>query len=263
MRYHPPGPSGSKRDVVTQTEARQAWALAEDWWNPNGEYQTLHKYTSLRLRFLRERLARHFSRDPERRMPLTGLRIVDIGSGGGLLSENIAFLGGEVVGVDRDKGVVNAARVHAEINFVEIDYRLGDAEALAEQGERFDAVIDTIAFGRNADIAAAIEANCRLVKPGGVIVMAVRHRSWASRALAAVGAIHVAAILPDEEDAPVEFIAPDTFRRELARYGVVLESRTGIGYNRWLGSFRLTADASSAYFAVAVRPRRPTLTVVG
>lgn len=244
-------------------DGRQAWALAEEWWNPNGRYKTLHQYTRLRLRFLRDCLARHFGCDPGRRLPLNAVRIVDVGCGGGLLSEHLAFMGADVVGIDVVPANIDAARMHAAVNAVEIDYRLIESGRLLEEGERFDGVIDTAVFGCTADLKAAVEANCRLVKPGGIVVMAVRDRTVKSRMLAAIGMARVSAIAAAADKRSVQSMTPENLGQEFARFGVSVEQVVGIRYNPWLATFGLSASRSAGYFAVAVRPRKPTLTVVG
>ncbi len=263
MRFIQTGFEAIDFAATTGLDGRRAWALAEEWWNPNGPYKTLHKYTSLRLRFLRDRLARHFGCDPGRRLPLNGVRVVDIGCGGGLLSEQLAFMGADVVGIDVVPANVDAARMHAVINAVDIDYRLIHPGRLSEEGERFDGVIDTAVFARTADLKAAVETNCRLVKPGGIVVTAARDWTFKSRMLAAMGVAQISTILPAADRASIQFTTREGLRQEFARYGVSVDNTVGISYNPWLASFRLSTGGSSGYFAVATRPRKPTLTVVG
>jgi len=159
--------------------------------------------------------------------------------------------------------ILDAARMHAAVNSVEIDYRLADAARLSEKGGWFDAVIDTAIFGHTSDLKAAVEANSRLVTPGGIIVIAARNRTVKSRALAAIGASQVSAIVPSVDQAPIQYVTPERLRQEFAQYGVTVKKVVGISYHPWFATFRLSAGCSAGYFAVAVRPRKPTLTVIG
>ena len=144
--------------------------MAAEWWDPAGKFRPLHKMNPLRVGYVRDSLCRHFGRDPLARQPLDGLRILDIGCGGGLLSEPIARLGATVVGVDAAARNIGVARAHAEDSGLDIDYRHTTAEALADAGERFDAVVSLEVVEHVADLDAFLTACCRLLDPKGVFL---------------------------------------------------------------------------------------------
>ena len=134
-------PSGAAKSTVDAAEIERFSRLAADWWDPRGPMAPLHKFNPVRLGYIRDQAAMHFQRDPKRLDCLNGLRILDIGCGGGLLSEPLARIGAEVVGADPAANNIDVAKLHAAETGVAVDYRSTTAEALADAGERFDIVL--------------------------------------------------------------------------------------------------------------------------
>src|SRR5499427_2558316 len=177
--------------TVDAAEVARFSALAADWWNPNGKMATLHRFNPVRLGYIRDLTCRQFDRNPKHVGCLAGLRILDIGCGGGLLSEPLARLGADVVGADPAGANIEAARLHAATSGIAVDYRATTAEALAEAGERFDIVLAMEVVEHVADVNLFVELTGAMVKPGGLMIAATLNRTLKSFALAIVGAEYV------------------------------------------------------------------------
>ena len=156
--------------TVDDAEVARFSALAAEWWNPRGKMAVLHKFNPVRLGFIKEAACGHFGREQKRLDALAGLRILDIGCGGGILSEPLARLGAAVVGADPSAANIAAARLHAEEAGVTVDYRETTAEALADAGERFDIVLAMEVVEHVADVPLFVQRCAEMVKPGGLMV---------------------------------------------------------------------------------------------
>ncbi|MEY6432542.1 bifunctional 2-polyprenyl-6-hydroxyphenol methylase/3-demethylubiquinol 3-O-methyltransferase UbiG [Thioalkalicoccus limnaeus] len=170
--------------------------LAHRWWDTEGPFWPLHRLNAFRVEYIRERLCRHFGRDVRGERPLAGLRLLDIGCGGGILSESLARLGADVVGSEVAAKNVRIASVHAEWSGLAIDYRLTTAADLAKAGETFDAVLN-MEVVEHVDHLPEFLADCgRLVRPGGVMVVATINRTPLAWLTAIVGAEYILRWLP-------------------------------------------------------------------
>jgi len=236
--------------------------MAEEWWNPQGRFKTLHQLNPVRLKFICDRIFRHYGRNPEQHLPLAGLRVLDIGCGGGLLSEPLAFLGADVVGIDATAKLVHVAHVHAAANNVEIDYRHALAEDLAEAGERFDVTVNTEVIEHVANVDRFVECCCRMMKPGGIMIVATLNRTLKSLLFAKMAGEYVLRLLPKGTHDWNRFIRPHELLTKLERFGVHMTETVGVGYNPFSQRFRITANTAVNYMAVAVRPSSPRLRVV-
>src|SRR5438132_12962483 len=182
--------------TVDADEVARFAALAADWWDPAGRMGMLHKFNPVRLGYIKQAACRQFERDPKRLDSLTGLRILDIGCGGGILSEPLARLGATVVGADPAAANIAAARLHAADNGVSVDYRATTAEALAAAGERFDVVLAMEVVEHVADVNLFVKLVAAMVKPSGLMIAATINRTLKSFALAIVGAEYILRWLP-------------------------------------------------------------------
>jgi 2-polyprenyl-6-hydroxyphenyl methylase / 3-demethylubiquinone-9 3-methyltransferase len=245
-------PRARRKDTSLDTaEAARFAALAEAWWDPDGPFRPLHRINPARLQWLRDALCAHFGREPLGRMPLAGLRILDVGCGGGLLCEPLARLGATVTGIDAVAEGVEAARAHGEGEALAIDYRVTTAEALAEAGERYDAVVSFEVVEHTADRAAFLAALCDLVAPGGGLALSTLNRTPRAFALAIVGAEYVMRWLPPGTHRWSKFVKPSELARDLRASGFALADLTGLAYDPAADDWRLARDVAVNYLAFA------------
>lgn len=243
----------SAETTVDPREVERFAALAAQWWNPRGTMKVLHKFNPVRLAYLREQLTAHFDRDPRAIRPLEGLRLLDIGCGGGLLSEPLARMGAEVVGIDPAERNVAVASLHAEQSGVSVDYRATTAEALADAGERFDAVLAMEVVEHVADVSLFIRRAAEMVKPGGLMCAATLNRTKRSFALAIVGAEYVLGWLPRGTHDWSKFVTPDELEAAMAAGGLEVIEREGVIFNPLADEWRRSDDVSVNYMMLAER----------
>jgi 2-polyprenyl-6-hydroxyphenyl methylase/3-demethylubiquinone-9 3-methyltransferase len=240
---------------VDAAEVAKFEAMAAEWWDPDGKFKPLHMLNPCRLDYIIDQIAAEFARDPKVTRPFTGLRLLDIGCGGGLLSEPMARLGADVLGADAAPRNIPVARLHAEQSGLNIDYRHVTAEALAEAGEAFDVVLNMEVIEHVADPQAYLDTCARLLKPGGLMVCSTLNRNPKSFAMAIVGAEHVMRWLPKGTHDWNKFIRPDELFDMLARAGLDPVDRKGFVFNPLAWSWRLSdRDLSVNYVTASVRP---------
>jgi 2-polyprenyl-6-hydroxyphenyl methylase/3-demethylubiquinone-9 3-methyltransferase len=240
--------------TVDLAEVERFAALAAEWWDPRGKMAVLHKFNPVRLGFIKEAACRCFDRDPKRLDALAGLRILDIGCGGGLLSEPLARLGAAVVGADPAEANIAAAAVHATEVGVTVDYRATTAESLADQGERFDVVLAMEVVEHVADLGLFIKRCAEMVKPGGLMVTATLNRTLKSFALAIVGAEYVLRWLPRGTHRWDKFITPNELSAALERHGLAVTDETGVIYNLVADRWQISTDMDVNYMVTAQKP---------
>jgi 2-polyprenyl-6-hydroxyphenyl methylase / 3-demethylubiquinone-9 3-methyltransferase len=243
----------NSRSSVDPGEIARFEAMAAEWWDPTGKFKPLHKFNPVRLAWIRDRLVALFGRDPDGLQPFSGLRILDIGCGGGLVAEPLARLGGDVIGVDASARNIEIARAHARQSGVDVDYRVGTAEGLLEAGERFDVVLSLEVVEHVADPAAFLAACAGLVKPGGALVVATINRTPQAFALAIVGAEYVLRWLPRGTHSWSKFVRPSEVAAALRPTGVVLRELAGMSYNPLKDAWRTGNDLGVNYIAFATR----------
>lgn len=237
--------------TIDPEEVAKFTAMADDWWNPHGQFKPLHKFNPTRLAYIRDRLCKEFARDPHSEKPLAGLRLLDIGCGGGLLAEPMARLGAEVVGADAAEANIKTASLHAEAQGLEIDYRAITAEELCEAGEQFDVVLNMEVIEHVADPAAFIQACAGMLKPESVMFLATLNRTMKSFALAIVGAEYVLRWLPRGTHDWHKFITPAELEAMNAKAGLDLVTSTGVSFNPLSDRWSLSGDMGVNYMAIA------------
>lgn len=240
--------------TVDEAETAKFAAMAEEWWDPKGKFAPLHKLNPVRLEFLRDRICDRFDRDPMGNRPLEGLRLADVGCGGGLLSEPMTRLGATVTGIDAGGKNIRIATAHAETVGVEIDYRCDTVEAMAARGEVYDVVLNMEVVEHVADVALFLEASAALVKPGGLMFVATLNRTIKAYGLAIVGAEYVLGWLPRGTHDWNKFVRPSKLAAPLRRAGLEMTEITGVAYNPLKDKWSLAPkDLDVNYMAVAVR----------
>lgn len=246
-----PQPKSQSRTTVDDAEIERFQALAATWWDPRGKMGTLHKFNPVRLGYIRDQATARFGRDPKRLDCLKGLRILDIGCGGGLLCEPLARLGASMVGVDPAEKNIEAAKVHAAQSDLAIDYRCGTAEELAEAGERFDIVLAMEVVEHVADVTLFVQSCGAMLKPNGLMIAATINRTLKSFALAIVGAEYVLRWLPVGTHQWDKFVTPNELEIAMELAGLRVMADQGVMYNLFADQWQLTSDTDVNYMLVA------------
>ncbi len=237
--------------TVDEAEIARFSALAATWWDPRGKMAVLHKFNPVRLAYIRDAACKRFGRDPKRLDSLQGLGILDIGCGGGLLSEPLARLGASVLGADPAQKNVAAAKLHAEQSGVSVDYRCTTAEALADAGERFDVVLAMEVVEHVADVSLFVKRCAEMVKPGGMMIAATINRTVKSFAFAIVGAEYVLGWLPRGTHSWDKFVTPDELEIAMERAGLRTVGERGVVYNFLADRWELSSDTDVNYMVLA------------
>ncbi|WP_209507197.1 MULTISPECIES: bifunctional 2-polyprenyl-6-hydroxyphenol methylase/3-demethylubiquinol 3-O-methyltransferase UbiG [unclassified Ruegeria] len=247
MQAHP--------NTVDPSEIAKFEAMAAEWWDPHGKFKPLHMLNPCRLDYITQQIAGEFDRDLKSPMPFEGLRLLDIGCGGGLLSEPMARLGAEVVGADAAGGNLPVARIHAEQSGLQIDYRHTTAEDMAAAGEQFDVVLNMEVVEHVADPAGFLTASQQLLRPGGLLICSTINRNPKSYAMAIFGAEVVMRWLPRGTHEWNKFITPEELFDLLRQAGLDPVDRKGFVFNPILWSWSISdRDLSVNYVTASVKP---------
>lgn len=239
---------------IDPAEVAKFEAMAADWWDPHGKFKPLHMLNPCRLDYITSQIAAEFDRDLTAPKPFAGLRLLDIGCGGGLLSEPMARLGATVIGADAAERNIPVAQVHAQQSGLEIDYRHTTAEALAEAGERFDVVLNMEVIEHVADPQQFLVACHDLLKPGGLMICSTLNRNPKSYAMAIVGAEVVMRWLPKGTHDWAKFITPDELYALIRGAALDPVDRKGMVFNPILWRWSLSdRDLSVNYVTASVR----------
>ncbi|MFD1882688.1 bifunctional 2-polyprenyl-6-hydroxyphenol methylase/3-demethylubiquinol 3-O-methyltransferase UbiG [Paracoccus pacificus] len=239
---------------IDPAEISKFEAMAAEWWDPRGKFRPLHMMNPVRLDYVVTQIAAQFGRDPRAPAPFRGLRILDIGCGGGLLSEPMARLGAEVVGADAAAGNITVARLHADSQNLSIDYRATTAESLAAAGERFDAVLALEIIEHVADPQDFMTTCCALLRTGGMMICSTLNRTPQSFAMAIVGAEWVLRWLPKGTHDWRRFITPDELYELSRKAGLDPVDRRGMVFNPLRRDWRLSdRDLAVNYITTHLR----------
>jgi len=244
------------QSTIDDGEIAKFEAMAAEWWDPDGKFKPLHMLNPCRLDYITSQIAAEFDRDLSAEAPFAGLRILDIGCGGGLLCEPMARLGADVVGADAAARNIPVAQLHAEQSGLAIDYRNTSAEALAAQGETFDAVLNMEVVEHVPDPGTYLAACAALLRPGGLHVCSTINRNARSFAMAIVGAEYVMRWLPKGTHQWGKFITPDELYGLLRGAGLDPVDRKGFVFSPVSWSWSLSSrDLSVNYVTASIAAR--------
>lgn len=236
-------------------EVAKFTAMADEWWDPKGKFRPLHKFNPVRLGYIRREIERHFGLEAAQKCPFSNLRGLDIGCGGGLVSEPMARLGLKMTSVDASEANIKTAMTHAKAGGLDIDFRAGTAEGLLDSNEApFDVIfnLEVVEHVANPD---DFLSNCaRLLAPGGIMFLATLNRTPKAFALAIVGAEYVLGWLPRGTHEFNKFLKPAELNGPLSRAGLICEPAQGVSFNPLTDSWRLSNDTGVNYMMVARRP---------
>ena len=245
----------SKRSSIEAADVARFAALAEAWWDPAGEFAPLHRLNPARLAVIRAACLAHFGRDGATRSPFSGLRLLDIGCGGGLVAEPMTRLGFAVTGIDAAAEGLAVARAHAGVTGLAIDYREATAEGLLAAAEPgFDVVLALEVVEHVREPGAFIADCAALLAPGGLMILATLNRTLRSLALGKIAAEYLLRWVPAGAHDWRKFLSPDELRAHLAGCGLAAGPATGLGLDPLSGTWRPTADIHVNYMITAARP---------
>jgi len=243
------------QSTVDPSEIAKFEAMAAEWWDTNGKFKPLHMLNPCRLDYITSQIAAEFDRDLTKPNAFAGLRILDIGCGGGLLAEPMARLGADVVGADAAERNIPVAQVHAEQSGLTIDYRHTTAEDMAAAGEQFDAVLNMEVVEHVADPLSYLTACRELLKPGGIHICSTINRNPKSYMMAIIGAEHVMRWLPKGTHEWSKFITPDELFDLMRNAGLDPVDRKGFVFNPVTWSWKLSdKDLSVNYVTASLKP---------
>jgi 2-polyprenyl-6-hydroxyphenyl methylase/3-demethylubiquinone-9 3-methyltransferase len=243
------------RSTVDPAEVARFAALAGEWWDPRGKMAPLHKFNPVRLAFIRDQACAQFARDGKRLDCLNGLKLLDIGCGGGIVAEPLAKLGASVTGIDPAEENIEAAKLHAEKSRLAIDYRAETVEAVAGEGETFDIVVASEVVEHVANLELFVGCAAKTVKPGGLLVMTTINRTLKSFALAIVGAEYVLRWLPAGTHDWNKFVTPDELDKVIEAQGLKVVEESGIVYDLFHDRWVAGSDMDVNYMLAAERPK--------
>jgi 2-polyprenyl-6-hydroxyphenyl methylase/3-demethylubiquinone-9 3-methyltransferase len=239
---------------IDPAEIARFSAIADEWWDPNGKFAPLHRFNPVRLDFIREQALARFGREGAAKSPFKGLKLLDIGCGGGLLSEPMTRLGFAVTGIDASERNVAVARAHAK-GLLKIDYRCATAEAMLAEGPgAFDVILNMEVVEHVADAGQYLRDCARLVAPGGMMIVATLNRTLKALALAKIGAEYILRWLPPETHDWRKFVTPEEIRGHLAAEPVAVDGPFGVVFSPLSGRWRRSEDADVNYMMVVTRP---------
>jgi len=218
--------SAAQASTVDPGEVAKFSKLSYEWWDPNGKMAPLHKINPLRLTYIRDAACRKFERNVKSLNCLSGLRILDIGCGAGLLCEPLTRLGAQVIGIDPSASNIAAARLHADKGHLSIDYRC-------------------------TDLGMFLNRCAAMLKPGGLMVISTINRNWKSFALAIVGAEYILRWLPRGTHQWDKFVTPDELAQHLANNKLAITERAGVIYHPFADRWSLSSDMDVNYMVVA------------
>lgn len=241
----------AERTTIDHAEVERFSRIAAEWWDPAGKFRPLHKFNPVRLAYIRDQVAARFGRDVNAARPFEGLRILDIGCGGGLLCEPMARLGADVVGADASTTNIEVARLHAEESGLAIDYRATAAEALHAQGETFDIILNMEVVEHVADVGVYLAECAAMVRPGGLMFVATINRTLKALGLAIIGAEYVLRWLPRGTHRYEKLVRPEEIEAPLAAAGMTIIDRTGVVYNPIADCWRRSRDMDVNYMLLA------------
>ena len=230
---------------IDKDEVAKFSAMAEEWWDLNGKFKPLHKFNPVRVGYIKDRAASHLGVDS-----LKDVEILDIGCGGGLLSEPLARLGAKMTSIDASEKNIKIAKLHAEKSGLGINYQCTSAEELAAMGKKFDIVLNMEVVEHVADVESFLKASCELLKPGGIMFLATLNRTAKSFALAIIGAEYVLKWLPKGTHNWEKFLKPSEVERHLRVSGLGLQELQGVSYNPFKDEWRLSSDIAVNYMMV-------------
>jgi 2-polyprenyl-6-hydroxyphenyl methylase/3-demethylubiquinone-9 3-methyltransferase len=239
--------------TIDENEVEKFSKIADEWWDASGKFKPLHKFNPIRLSFFKQEICKFFVRDEKLLTPFTGLKILDIGCGGGLVAEPISRLGADLTAIDASQKNINVAKIHGEKSGLKIDYQCTSAEELASKNQQFDVVLALEIIEHVADVEKFIEACAKLVKPNGLLFIATLNRTAKSLLMAKFGVEYILRWLPIGTHDWRKFLKPSEIENIAKNQQIQLKKIQGFSYNLIKDHWSLSADLSINYCVVFVK----------
>lgn len=243
-----------QQTTLNNIEIEQFSKISQNWWDENGPFKPLHDLNPTRLQYIHETLVTHLGVQRDQAQPLTGIRLLDIGCGGGLISEPMCRLGAQVVGVDASESTINVAGHHAQQMGLMIDYRVTSIEAMVAANEPlFDVILALEVVEHVADVDAFIQYCSKLLKPGGALILSTINRTWKAYGVAILGAEYVMRWLPRGTHDWHKFLTPAELATCVRASNCLLKNVTGMSFCPFKWTWSLNDDVTVNYLMYAVK----------
>jgi len=240
--------------TIDQAEVEKFSRIADEWWSETGKFKPLHKFNPIRISLIRKKIAEHFSADQKSLTLFSGLKIIDIGCGGGLMAEPFARMGASITAIDASEKNITVAKIHAKKSGLEINYRVNAAEEIALENEKYDVVLALEVIEHVADAESFIKSCSALLKPNGLLFVATINRTLKSLALAKFAAEYVLRWLPIGTHDWKKFMKPSEVSNYAASLNLELKELRGFNFNILRDEWKETGDLDVNYIAIFSKP---------
>ena len=233
---------------VNKKEIEKFSKMAEEWWDPNGKFKPLHKFNPIRIRYIKDNIIDHFNLNNKNK-PLNKINILDIGCGGGLLSEPMSRLGADVVGIDASEKNIKIAKMHAEKNNLKIDYKITSPEKL-KTNKKFDVILNMEIVEHVEDVNFFIKSCAKLLKKNGIMFVATLNKTLKSYVFGIIGAEYIMRWLPIGTHEWEKFVNPDDLIAISKKNNLNLRKLDGMKYNLLKDQWTISTDKSVNYISI-------------
>tara|TARA_B100000674_G_scaffold191525_1_gene156022 strand:+ start:1650 stop:2378 length:729 start_codon:yes stop_codon:yes gene_type:complete len=240
-----------KINTINKKEIEKFSRIAEEWWNPEGKFKPLHKFNPIRISYIKENIIKTFNLE-NKQMPLENVKILDIGCGGGLLSEPMCKLGAEVVGIDASDKNIKVAKLHAEKNSLNINYKCASPENL-DSKMKFDVILNMEIIEHVNDVDFFLKSCSKLLNKNGIMFVATLNKTLKSYIFAIVGAEYILRWLPIGTHEWEKFVKPDDLVNILKKYNLKLDSLDGMKFNLLKEKWSISSDKSVNYIGKFIK----------
>ena len=247
--------TNAAQTTIDEADVARFSAMAAEWWDPTGKFKPLHKFNPVRLEYIKEKVCENFGRDVKDPKAFKGLRILDIGCGGGLLAEPMARLSADVVGADASEVNIEVAKIHAEQSDLKIDYRATTSEALEASGEKFDIILNMEVVEHVADVNLFMTSCAKMVKPEGLMFVATINRTPKAKMLAIFMAENVLRWLPKGTHEYEKLVRPEEIEAPISQEGMEIIDKTGVFYNVLQDRWNKSRDMDVNYMVLAKKTK--------
>jgi len=233
---------------VNKKEIEKFSKMAEEWWDPNGKFKPLHKFNPIRIRYIKDNIIDHFNLNNKNK-PLNKINILDIGCGGGLLSEPMSRLGADVVGIDASEKNIKIAKMHAEKNNLKIDYKITSPEKL-KTNKKFDVILNMEIVEHVEDVNFFIKSCAKLLKKNGIMFVATLNKTLKSYVFGIIGAEYIMRWLPIGTHEWEKFLNPDDLIAISKKNNLTMQKLDGMKYNLIKDQWAISTDKSVNYISI-------------